>query len=112
MKTTSSLIALSVLTAMTLTAPVFAQSKGGEKLAGRRPIVNTTASAATMSCATETRSVRDVSARGAFKKVTIYTAHLCASCSNKETTKGVGKLAIHNVDHSCKTATVCCNVKN
>ena len=107
MKTTS-LIALSVLTALSFTAPIFGQVKGGEKLAGVRPVINTTAPVAAMSCPTETRSVTDTSARGAFKNVTVYTAHLCSSCENKEVAKGAGKLATRKVEHSCKMATVCC----
>jgi hypothetical protein len=108
MKTTS-LIGLSVLTALSFTATVFGQVKGGERLAGVRPIINTTAPAAAMSCQTETRSITDTSARGAFKKVTVYTAHLCPSCKNKEVVQGVGRLATRKVEHSCRTATVCCN---
>jgi hypothetical protein len=107
MKTTS-LIALSVLTALSFTAPVFGQTKGGEKLAGVRPVINATAPAGAMSCPTETRFVTDISARGAFKNVTFYNAHLCSSCENKEVAKGAGKLATRKVAHSCKTATVCC----
>src|SRR5436190_12291290 len=112
MKTTSSLIALSVLTALSFTAPVFGQLKGGEKLAGVRPIVNTTAPVAAMSCPTETRSVTDDSARGAFKKVNIYQAHVCSSCERKEVVTGAGKLATRKVEHSCKMTTVCCNEKS
>jgi hypothetical protein len=107
MKTTS-LIALSVLTALSFTAPIFGQVKGGEKLAGVRPIINTVAPAAAMSCPTETRSITDTSARGAFKSVTVYTAHLCSSCKNKEVANGAGKSATHKVEHSCNMATVCC----
>ena len=113
MKTTTSLIALSVLTALSFTAPVFGQIKGGEKLAGVRPIVNTTAPAVPMSCPTEFRTFVDhAGGRGAFKKVTGYTAHLCPSCKNTEVTSGVGKWATRTVEHSCKTVTVCCNTKN
>jgi hypothetical protein len=111
MKTTS-LIGLSVLTALTFTAAAFGQLKGGEKLTGVRPIINSTGRTAAMSCPSETRSVTDTSARGAFKNVTVYTAHLCSSCENKEVAKGAGKLATRKVEHSCKMATVCCNVKN
>jgi hypothetical protein len=109
MKTTTSLIALSVLTALSFTAPVFGQAKGGEKLVGvRTPVVTTTAAGAAMSCPTETRLATDKAARGAFKKETIYTAHLCPSCGRKEVTTGAGKLATRRVEHFCKTATVCC----
>jgi hypothetical protein len=112
MKTTISLIALSVLTALSFSAPVFGQVKGGEKLVGVRPIVNTTAPAAAMSCPSEMRFGTDESVRGAFKKVTVYNAHLCPSCKNKEVVTGAGKLATRKVEHSCKMATVCCNVKS
>lgn len=113
MKTSARLIALSVLAALGLSTAVLAQIKGGEKLAGARiPVATTTAPVARMNCLSETRSVTDPSARGAFKKITLYTAHLCASCQNKEVTIGAGKLATRKVEHSCKTATVCCNVKN
>jgi hypothetical protein len=105
---TTSLIALSVLTALSFAAPVFGQVKGGEKLAGVRPVINTTAPASPMTCPAEIRSVTDTSARGAFKTVTVYTAHLCSSCENKEVAKGAGKMATRNVEHSCKMATVCC----
>lgn len=113
MKATTSLIALSVLTTLSLSAPVFGQVKGGEKLAGVRAPVATTAPAAVMTCPTETRTVVDrAGGRGAFKKVSVYTAHLCPSCKNTEVTSGAGKLATRTVEHSCKTAAVCCNVKN
>lgn len=105
---TASLIALSVLTALTFTAPIFGQVKGGEKLTGVRTAINTAAPAASMSCPTEARSVVDTSARGAFKSVTVYTAHLCASCENKEVAQGAGKLATRTVEHSCKMASACC----
>ena len=111
MKTTS-LIALSVLTTLSFTAPIFGQVKGGEKLAGVRPVINTTVPSSAMSCPTETRSVSAPSARGSFKKVSVYTAHLCPSCKNTEVTSGAGKLATRVVKHSCQAATVCCNVKN
>lgn len=112
MKTTS-VIALSVLAAVSFATPMFGQVKGGEKLAGVRAPVSTTAPAATMKCPTETRTVVDhAGGRGAFKKVSVYTAHLCPSCKNSEAKSGAGKLATRTVEHSCKTATVCCNVKN
>ena len=112
MKLITSLMALSVLTALSISAPVFGQVKGGEKLAGVRAPVSSTAPAAIMKCATETRTAVDHSARGAFKKVSVYTAHLCPSCKNAEVTTGAGKLAIRTVEHTCKTAAVCCAVKN
>jgi hypothetical protein len=113
MKATTSLIALSVLTALSFSAPVFGQVKGGEKLAGLRAPVTTTAAATSMNCPTETRTAVDhAGGRGAFKKVSVYTAHLCPSCKNAEVTRGAGKLATRTVKHTCETATVCCNVKN
>ena len=113
MKATTSLIALSVFAALSFNTAVFGQIKGGEKLAGVRAPVTTAVPAAQMNCPTETRSVVDrSSARGAFQKVSLYTAHMCPSCKNTEVRKGVGKMATHAVKHSCKTATLCCNVKN
>ena len=113
MKATTSLIALSVLTALSFSAPVFGQVKGGEKLAGVRTPVATTAPATLMRCPTETRTVVDhTGGRGAFKKVSVYTAHLCPSCKNTEVASGAGKLAKRAVEHTCETAAVCCNVKN
>jgi hypothetical protein len=113
MKTTTSLIALSVLTALSFTAPVFGQAKGGEKLVGVRAPVNITAPAVAMKCPSEFRTVVDhAGGRGAFKKVTGYNAHLCPSCKNTEVTSGVGKWATRTVEHSCKTVTVCCNTRN
>ena len=112
MKLTTSLMALSVLAALSFTAPVFGQVKGGEKLAGVRPPVNiSTAPVGVMKCPTEMRTATDKSSRGAFKNVTVYAAHLCPTCETKEITKGAGKLGTRKVEHGCKTATVCCNVK-
>ena len=113
MKTTISLVALSVLTTLAFTSPVLAQVKGGEKLAGARtPVSAVTTSVAPMNCATEVRAVKDQSARGAFKQIAVYTAHLCPSCQNREVATGAGKAATRKVEHSCKTASVCCNVKS
>ncbi|MGZ8920638.1 MAG: hypothetical protein ACXW3L_06625 [Limisphaerales bacterium] len=116
MKTTTSLIVLSAFATLTFSVPVFGQVKGGEKLAGVRGPAPTRApisAMAAMKCPTETRTVVDpAGGRGAFKKVSVYTAHLCPSCKNAEVTRGAGKWATRTVEHSCQTATVCCNVKN
>lgn len=113
MKATTSLIALSVLTVLSFSSSSFAQAKGGEKLAGVRAPVATIAPVTVMKCPTETRNVVDhAGGRGAFKKVSVYTAHLCPSCKNTEVTSGAGKLATRTVKHTCETATVCCDVKN
>ena len=112
MKLATPLIALSVLTTLTFATPAFGQLKGGEKLAGLGAPISETSPAARMTCPTETRTKVDhAGGRGAFKKVSVHTAHLCPTCETKEVTKGVGKLAVRKIKHSCETVTVCCNVK-
>ena len=110
MRLATPLIALSVLT-IAFATPAFGQLKGGEKLAGVRASTSATPPSK-MTCPTETRKAVDhAGGRGAFKKVSVHTAHLCPTCKTKEVTKGVVKLAVRKVEHSCQTMTVCCNVK-
>jgi hypothetical protein len=44
--------------------------------------------------------------------VSVYNALLCPSCKNSEVKSGTVKLENRTVENSCKTAAVCCNVKN
>ena len=112
MKANASLIVLSVIAALSFSAPAFGQGKGGERLAGIRAPIAKTAPAEVMKCPTGTRTAVDHAGRhGSSKKVSVYTAHLCPSCKNTEVTSGAGKLAVRTVKHSCETAAVCCNSK-
>lgn len=114
MKILTTLTAASVLAALSFGTPAFAQLKGAEKLAGvTKPAARAEAAAPhKMQCKTETRTSIDRSARGATKPVTVYTAHVCPSCETKEVTKGAGKLAARNLEHTCKTAMACCKTNS
>jgi hypothetical protein len=115
MKTITPLIASAILLALASTSPAFAQTKGAERLNSLNPpqaakVAQTPASHA-MKCKTETRIATDRAARGGVKS-TVYTAHVCPSCKTTEVVKGVGKLATRKLEHTCDTATVCCNPKS
>jgi hypothetical protein len=113
MKRLNPLIVVTAIGAFTFAAPLLADLKGGERLnAMNTPKARIEATGAKMNCPVETRSTVDKSARGAFKSVSVYTAHLCPSCETKETTKGAGKLATRELEHSCKQAISCCNTKS
>ena len=113
MKTLNSVFA--VFVALTFATPLFADIKGGERLNtmnAPKARVEAASTVAKMSCPVETRTSVDKSARGAFKPVSVYTAHLCNSCETKEVTKGAGKLAVRTTEHACKQAATCCNTKS
>jgi hypothetical protein len=117
MKRLTTLFPISILTAFALTfsSPALGDQKGAQLLAanGASQVRSETGAAAkaAMTCPVVSKSAADLTARGGQRPLAMVNIASCDSCQTKQTSTGVGKLATHKMEHSCKQATSCCSGK-